>query len=90
MIQDAVLPFKNFGFKILGETSEPISDFFWSGHDLTLSVLHSLQGSVSLAMLRSSSRIWGRAALRSYRFVSHSLGEEPRDRGAALGQVTGG
>lgn len=57
-------------------------------HDLTLSVLPQPAGA-SLPLLRSSSKIWRRAAVR---FASHALGEEPRDRGAAVGQghtVTG-
>lgn len=91
MIQDTVLLFKNSGFKILEESSEPVADFFF-GQVMAPPFLccHSLQGSVSLPMLRCSSRVWGRAALRSCRFASHSLGEEPRDRDAAVGQVTGG
>lgn len=89
VIQDKVLLFKNFGFKILEESSEPIPDFFGQVMTPPFLCCHSLQGNVSLPMLRYNSRVWGRAAFRSCRFASRSLGEEPRDRGAAVRQVTG-
>lgn len=69
-----VLLLKNFGFKILEESSEPVPGFFGQVMTSPFLCCHSLQGSASLPMLRSSSRIWGRAASRSCRSAWRSLG----------------